>query len=125
MTSVVKQISLLTAFIFIAVIVNAQVTDSISVKDFKITQTKTRQQIEWSTDAERPSSYWRVQASKDGKTFTTIGLVLGADPRQEGYKYIFIQPIQESKSKRFYRLSHVDKDGTERLTNVVRSKNSF
>jgi hypothetical protein len=121
MSSTLKQIFLLAAFIFIVITATAQ-QDIISVKDFKITQTKTRQLIEWSTDAEKPSSYWRVQASKDGKLFTTIGLVLGADPRQEGYKYIFVQPIQESRSKKFYRLSHVDKDGTERLTSVVRSK---
>ncbi len=119
MNKTVKHISLLAAFILVLSTANAQTNDLISVKNFKITQTSTRQFIEWSTDAESPSSYWRVQASKDGKTFTTIGLVLGADPRQEGYKYIFVQP-KESKPKKFYRLSHVDKDGTEQWTKAIR-----
>jgi hypothetical protein len=106
-----KHFSLLAAILFIAVAANAQQVDGhINISNFKTYQSKTKQVIEWSTDAAKPTNYWMVQSSSDGKEFTTIGLVLGADPGQQGDKYIFTQPIKSKIAKSFYRLSHVKKE---------------
>lgn len=120
MNTVSKCISLLIVSLFAAIVSNAQTAnDHINISNFKAYISKTKQVIEWSTDAAKPTNYWMVQSSKDGKEFTTVGLVLGADPRQEGDKYVFTQPIKIATSKNYYRLSHVNKDGTEQLTEVI------
>ena len=120
MNTISKYLSLLATMLFIAVAANAQqANDHINIINFKTYRSETKQVIEWATDAAKPTNYWMVQSSSDGKEFTTIGLVLGADPRQEGDKYVFTQPIKKGNSKSFYRLSHVNKDGTEQLTEVI------
>lgn len=120
MNTISKHISLLGIMFLMAIVSNAQkANDHINVTNFKTYIANTKQVIEWSTDAAQPTNYWMIQCSKDGKEFTTVGLVLGADPRQEGDKYVFTQPVRPTISKNFYRLSHINKDGTEQLTEAI------
>jgi trimeric autotransporter adhesin len=76
--------------------------------------------IDWATDAAAATNYWEVQRSTDGTQFSAIALVLGADPRQEGDRYQYMEKIKDTKSTTaYYRLRHIGADGKEQLSNII------
>jgi hypothetical protein len=73
------------------------------------------------TFRENRQLYWEVQASADGKTFSTIGLVMGADPKAEKGGYAFKQ--QKNKIKpgmKFFRVLHMETAETAMASNTIR-----
>jgi hypothetical protein len=74
--------------------------------------------INWNSSAEGQSNYWEVQGSKDGKTFSTIGIVLGEDPAEGGYKYK--QSIAKVKpGLKYYRVLHIESDEKATASNTT------
>jgi hypothetical protein len=51
-------------------------------KDFRLT---------WESGAIENDKYWEVQGSRDGKNFSTLGLVFGSNPKTPETGYIFKQ----------------------------------
>lgn len=79
-----------------------------------------RRIISWTTDGTQPVNTFEVQRSLDGKTFTTIAIVLGADPRepQESYKFPAARGSQEQQTT-WYRVAHIGTNGTIEYSNSI------
>lgn len=66
-------------------------------------------------------NYCEVQASNDGITFTTIGMVMGADPKNPG-SFSFKQNIAKMKSgKLYYRILTVETGGKTLISNIIKA----
>jgi Secretion system C-terminal sorting domain len=79
-------------------------------------------QLNWTTEYERDNDYFEVERSFDGKSFTTIGLVLDAENEVNNYKnYRFKDnaSILAQKEVIYYRLKQVDKGGKIAYSTIV------
>ena len=78
--------------------------------------------INWNVSDALASNYCEVQASKDGKNFSTIGLVLGADPKQNNNSFAFKQDLTKLKKGHvYYRVVSVGDNYRASTSNVVKS----
>jgi trimeric autotransporter adhesin len=103
---------------------NAQSTaagsKNINITNFTVYAKEAKIVIDWSTDGTAATNYWEVQRSTDGVQFSAIALVLGADPRQDGDKYQYMEKVKDSKTTTaYYRLRHIGADGKEQLSNII------
>ena len=74
--------------------------------------------INWSSDA-TASDTWEVQASADGKSFTTIGFVLGKSP-DEGSELTYKQQVNKLKpGLKYYRVLHVESADRATASTVI------
>ena len=65
--------------------------------------------INWTSSATNENYYWEVQGSKNGKEFSTIGLVLGADPLLNGGVFKFKQEVAKMKpGLKYYRILGIE-----------------
>jgi len=69
--------------------------------------------IDWATDGKVATNTWEVQGSVDGKHFTTIALVLGADPSKPGDEYGYRGNVAGQKSGTWYRVVHKGRGGIQ------------
>jgi hypothetical protein len=77
--------------------------------------------VNWVAEPASTTQYYEVQASEDGKTFVTIGFVMGVDPKQNNNTCIFKQNVAKLKpGKVFYRVLDVENDGTATISDVVK-----
>jgi hypothetical protein len=77
--------------------------------------------INWNVSESVNSDYCQVQASNDGVNFSTIGMVMGADPKNPG-SFKFKQNIQKVKSgKIFYRILNVENSGRSYVSDIVKA----
>ncbi|MGB4775652.1 MAG: hypothetical protein WBP45_10790 [Daejeonella sp.] len=68
------------------------------------------------------AEYYEIQASKDGKNFTTIGMVMGADPKGDGNSYSFKQQLAKLKpGKPYYRVVIITADNKAIATEAVKA----
>jgi hypothetical protein len=67
-------------------------------------------QLTWLTASETNNSYFELQRSTDGITFTTIGKVTGAgnSTQEKRYDFIDLSPLAGTN---YYKLLQYDKDG--------------
>lgn len=77
-------------------------TENSSISNLKATVVNNNIVINWNVTDELVSNYCEVQASKDGKTFSTIGLVLGADPSKNDNSFAFKQNLAKMKAGQVY-----------------------
>lgn len=110
---------------FLSCKINAQQSSAnikITITNFKVYEKNDQLFINWSTDGTVATNYWQVQNSTDGKEFSTFALVFGPDPREPGDHYTYMEKIKgEPGTKVYYRLSHIDKDGKEINSEIIRS----
>jgi trimeric autotransporter adhesin len=93
---------------------------NINITNFTVYAKDAKIVIDWATDAAAATNYWEVQRSTDGTQFSAIALVLGADPRQEGDKYQYMEKLKDTKNATaYYRLRHIGADGKEQLSNII------
>jgi trimeric autotransporter adhesin len=93
---------------------------NINITNFTVYAKDAKIVIDWATDAAAATNYWEVQRSTDGTQFSAIALVLGADPRQEGDRYQYMEKLKDSKNATaYYRLRHIGADGKEQLSNII------
>lgn len=68
------------------------------------------------------ANYYEIQASKDGKTFTTIGMVMGADPKGAGNTFSFKQQLSKLKpGKSYFRVVLITDDNKLIATEAVKA----
>ncbi len=82
-------------------------------------------QVNWVTEFERDNSYFEVERSFDGSSFTTVGMVLDAENvvnNSRSYRFKDNAAILKSKSIVYYRLKQVDVNGTITYSSVVAAK---
>ena len=79
---------------------------------FTAVETGNTVSLNWATSAEKNSSYFIVESSRDGIKFDSVGAVtaLGRFDLPTSYEFTDLQPVVASK---FYRLRIVDLDGTQ------------
>ena len=76
--------------------------------------------INWNVTDELVSSICEVQASKDGKNFTSVGIVLGADPKQTNNGFAFKQNLSKMKAGQvYYRIVTIGSNAN--ASNVVKA----
>ncbi len=94
-------------------------TDTITITNFKVYEKDTKQVVQWNTAAAAATSWWQVQGSADGTTFTTLAIVLGDDPREQG-TYRYAAKIGKSKTAiKYYRLCYMGTGGTTQLSEII------
>jgi hypothetical protein len=98
-----------------------QLTNTINITSFTVYAKEYRLSINWSTDGSVPTNVFEVQQSSDGQNFTTIALVLGPDPKQQGDRYTVSHLIKDKKGslKYYFRLRHLSTEGIEQISDVV------
>lgn len=113
-------------FILICFVINnnyAQISNkqqSVTIKNFIIYEKDAKLFIDWATDGTVATNIWKVQSSTDKVQFTTIALVLGNDPGQQGDNYKYKEKLKEyNKGVMYYRLCHVDANGNEQFTEIL------
>ncbi len=120
-----KHFTYILAFMLFTVAAKAQknglTTSTIVAENVKATLVNNNLQVAWVTNSTLNANYWQVQASADGSTFSTIGLVMGADPKGAGENYIFKQLVSKIKSGfKYYRVLHVETEDRAIASNTIR-----
>ena len=93
---------------------------SITITNFTVYEKGAKLIVEWATDGTVATNYWQVQVSEDGKGFSTIAVVLGPDPRQQGDRYQYMEKVRSGRdATKYYRLRHVDVNGNEQLSKIL------
>jgi hypothetical protein len=77
-----------------------------------------RNLVSWKTANEQNSSYFAVERSSDGRSFTEIGRVSSTNRGAEVNQYSF-SDVQPLFGANYYRLKMVDRDGSFRYSNIV------
>ena len=77
-------------------------TENPAISNVKATVVNNNIVLNWNLTNELASSICEVQASKDGKNFTSIGIVMGADPKQSNNGFAFKQNLSKMKSGMVY-----------------------
>lgn len=79
--------------------------------------------LEWSTSSEQNSSYFELERSIDGTSYTKAGRVTAAGNSSVTRQYSFIDDISSLDAKLFYyRLKQVDISGLAKYSTVVKIK---
>ena len=93
---------------------------NITITNFTVYEKDAKVIVEWATDGVVATNYWQVQISDDGTRFSTIAMVLGPDPRQQGDRYQYMEKIKEGRdATKYYRVRHVDVEGNEQMSKVI------
>lgn len=91
------------------------------ISNLKASVENNRLVINWVVSETTSIDNCEVQASTDGKTFSTIGIVMGADPKQAN-SFSFKQILNKMKTgKVFYRVVNVETNGRSSTSNVVKA----
>ena len=103
---------------------NAQQNNSkssdINIKGFAAKIEHNNLLINWTSIETGVNNYWEVQGSKDGKEFSTIGLVLGADPVTAKVNYEYKQQLTKIRPGfKYYRILHVEAPDRAVASNTI------
>ena len=114
-------IILLTTAIFGKAVAQPVLHDhGITITNFTVYEKDAKLIVEWATDGTVATNYWQVQVSDDGTQFSTIAVVLGPDPRQQGDRYQYMEKVRTGRdATRYFRLRHVDVNGNEQVSKVI------
>lgn len=94
-----KQFLILIAFAIINVNAKAQSNNEVaSIQQLKVTIQNGQLLMNWQSANEINDDNFEIQASLDGKTFTTIGYVMGSNPKGAKGTYTFKQTISKMKA---------------------------
>lgn len=96
MNIIMKQFFYLVIFSAFATTAGAQ-TGPVA-KNIKASVTENSLLVTWNEASATVQGSWEVQASADGKDFSTIGLVWGADPKGKADSYAFKQKTNKLQS---------------------------
>ncbi len=92
------------------------------ISNLKATVQNDRLMVNWNITDAITSNYCEVQVSKDGKNFSTIGIVLGADPKQNNNGFAFKQNLAKMKSGNvYYRVLTINGNNQASTSNVVKT----
>ena len=109
---------LLLSFVFSSAFAQ---TGNPAISNLTATVEKNNLVINWNFPEIDGFNYCEVQASKDGVTFSTIGLVMGADPKQPN-SFKFKQGVKNLKPGQvFYRVLNVENSGRSYVSNAVQA----
>lgn len=97
-------------------------TGNSTINNLKATVVNNNVVINWNMTEIGSSEFCQVQASTDGKNFTTIGFVLGADPKQNNNSFAFKQNLAKMKSgNKYYRVVTVGSNAVSVTSEVIKT----
>lgn len=93
---------------------NAQLNKPADITRLEVKVENRNLLINWASSNSGIDNYWQVQGSRDGKQFSTIGLVFGEDPSTSTGNYKYKQQLGKIKpGLKYYRVLYVkDEDFT-------------
>jgi hypothetical protein len=98
-----KQFLILTAFAFFNINANAQSNNEVAfIQQLKVAINKGQLFMSWQSANANNEAAFEIQASEDGVKFSTIGYVLGADPKGVRGGYAFKQQTNKMKPGMHY-----------------------
>ncbi len=117
-----KTITFIIAFVLLpAFYLQAQTTtNKISITKLIAYEKDNRFFIDWATEPGVEDGYWEVQQSVDGKRFSTLALVLGADPRKTGEQFEYKGKINTTNPACYYRVVHFSSQGSQQKSEIIR-----
>jgi hypothetical protein len=78
--------------------------------------------LNWNVAEAASVNYCKVQASADGITFYTIGMVMGANPEDANKTFSFKQNLNKMRPGQvYYRVLNVEADETAYASNVAKA----
>jgi hypothetical protein len=98
-----------TLLLFLSILFNLE-AKCVFQKPVEVLETNVGNVISWNTAQEIDNKQFIIQKSTDGKDFSTIGEVNGANNSKLEQKYRFLD-ISTGERKVFYRIAHVDING--------------
>ncbi|RYY49073.1 MAG: hypothetical protein EOO06_08330 [Chitinophagaceae bacterium] len=102
-----KQFFLLTIFFAFAGTATIAQTSAVA-KNIQANIVNNKLVLSWTESEASETGSWEVQASANGKDFTTIGLVWGADPKGARNSFSFKQESTKIQSKfQYFRVLYV------------------
>ena len=114
--------ALLVSISFTSAFSQTSVSASASISNLTATVVNNNIVINWNLTDELASNYCEVQASNDGKNFSTVGLVLGADPKQTNNGFAFKQNLAKMKAGQvYYRVVALGAKDKASTSNVVKT----
>lgn len=119
MNIIMKQFFYLVLFSAFATTAHAQ--SGPVAKNIKASITENNLLVTWNEANAASQGSWEVQASADGKDFSTIGLVWGADPKGSADSYAFKQKAGKIQSKyKYYRVLYIANTNNSLASNIIR-----
>lgn len=77
--------------------------------------------LNWNVSEMASLNYCKVQASSDGVTFYTIGMVMGANPEDTNKTFSFKQNLNKMRpGQAYYRVLNVEANETAYASNVAK-----
>lgn len=106
---------LLVSFVLTAS--NNLFAQTVHVTNFTVSAKEKKVILDWKTDGTTPTNYFAIQKSTDGINYRTIALVLGPDPKQNNCDCYgcYDNNLPKKSQNAYYRLIHVNADGTEEI----------
>ncbi len=118
-----KHILTIISFSFICLLAKAQGTERQEqdpVVNLRASLVNNNLELTWGTATVEMDNYWEVQGSVDGKSFSTIGVVLGADPKTKGNSFSFKQGNNKIKpGLKYYRVLRVENETSATASTLV------
>lgn len=119
-----KQIVSIVALIMLVISAKAQQTNTqagnVQAENLKASLVNDNLVVTWITKSPSEANYWEVQGSVDGKNYSTIGLVLGEDPKSNN-SYLFKQNNNKIKPGFvYYRVLHIESGEKAAASNSIR-----
>jgi hypothetical protein len=120
-----KQFIYTMAFMALTITAKTQntsiVTPGIQAEQVKATLVNHNLEVMWVKNSTAEANYWEVQGSRDGKNYSTIGVVLGADPKGNGSNYHFKQTGNKIRpGYKYYRVLHIENEERAVASNSTR-----
>ncbi|MFT4737476.1 MAG: hypothetical protein ACI8QD_000482 [Cyclobacteriaceae bacterium] len=94
------------------------VTLPVELLDFSSKSTAQGIELNWSTATESFNSHFEIEKSRDGTSFTSIGIVNGHGTSAEVQTYRY---MDREVTSSYYRLKQVDFDGTAAYHEIIKS----
>jgi len=93
-------------------------TMPVSLINFNAVMEQSDALLSWSTASELNNSYFAIERSSDGLSFTTIGTVAGSGTSSEikNYQFRDLNPLEGTS---YYRLQQYDFDGSSKYSNTI------
>jgi hypothetical protein len=88
----------------------------VTISSFNATAQKNTVSTNWHTENELNTSYFNIQHSTDGSSFTSIGTLKAIGSGSNSYQLTDYKPTNGTN---YYRLESVDKDGASNYSKVV------
>jgi len=94
----------------------------IELSSFEATEEDCAISIDWTTASEKDNAYFLLEKSTDGETFEVIETINGQGTTSQSTSYNFID--NRASAMNFYRLTQVDFDGKQTISNTIIVKSS-